>query len=155
MLNENRANSARFFCNPIFADSLFYGLPPEIRYSLARLKQRKQIKKGILFIAAGAESPGIYILRAGKARLFSNPELGKLLIARPVKINEFLGLTETIAGLPYKINVASISPCLCEFIEREDFLSFLRGESQFCFRLAQFLGARFIKNYQLLCSSRL
>lgn len=153
MLRKYPASTARILGNPIFADYLFCGLPPKARASLAGIKQRKRFQKGTTIIAGGEMPAGIYILRVGKARMFLKPELDKGLISRPIKTNEYLGLTEAIAQLPYKMNVISVSSCFCEFIEREDFLRFLSEEPQICFRLAEFLSVRINKNYQLLCFS--
>lgn len=128
MLFNNRANYEHSFGNPVFADSSFCGLPPNARETLARIKSRKRFQRKSLIVAAGSAAAGVYILRAGQALFFFYNYWNRRLITRAVKTNEFFGLTEVIAELPYRANVVSITACLCEFIERGDFLRFLNDE---------------------------
>lgn len=153
MLLEQRKIQGHYAGNSFAADGLFGDLPPKALESLARVKRNKRIPKGVVLFARGEMPRGIYMLVKGAAQLTANAELNNSHIVRSVEPNEVLGLTETIAGLPYKLLVKTNSPCVFEFIERQDFIQFLRREPDVCFRLLRMLGLNLQKTYRFRCSS--
>lgn len=153
MLFEHKAKSECFFGNPVFAGNLFCNLSAEALESLTRVKQTRRFPKGAVIFAQGDLPSGIYVLLKGQAQLSLNPKPDKKHIFRPVEPNEILGLTETIANLPYGMNAETLAPCLFEFIERRQFIDFLYDEPRVCFHLAELLGLNLQKSYALLRSS--
>lgn len=140
--------------NPLFgnffsADRLFRDLPAEAFSDLMRIKQKKAFPEGFPIYRAGEVPPGIYILLEGDAHFFRRTETGKKNIIRRIEPQEIIGLTETLADFPCKINAETVSPCVFELIESADLLRYLRAEPEVCFRLTQILADSLQKNFQI------
>ena len=147
MFPEHKLRSEYFF--PLFADDLFCDLTPKSLKSLDKIKQTKQFEKDVCFFSSGEIPRCFYILRKGKAQLLLND----IHIVRLIEPNEILGLTVMIADMPCETDAETITPCICEFIKREDFIRFLRNEPEVSFRLVRMLGLHLQKNRQLFFSS--
>jgi len=145
MLIEHPAISEYFLTSGFLADELFFDLSLKAQKKLQRIKQNKQIAAGETVFASGENSRGIYLLRAGDARLLHYADQA----VRAVRENEILGLTEAITDLPYETGVRAFSPCEFEFIRRADFIEFLQTEPEICFRLLQILGTNIQKIYRI------
>jgi CRP-like cAMP-binding protein len=150
---KHNARIERFFGNSFSADHLFCGLSPKTLKTLTRIKQKEHFPKGIFICKTGNMPHGVYILFQGQAQLNISIEPNEKNVIRPVEPNEIIGLTETLANLPFKTNILTITPCIFEFIESDAFLHFLHDESEICFRLVQLLGLNLQKSYQLFCTS--
>ena len=151
MFLEYKPNSEYFF--PIFADNLFCGLSPKSLAALSRIKQTKLFPKGSYFFSRGDLPCCIYLLREGRAKLFLNNKSKNIHIARTIEPDEIFGLTEAISKLPYETSVGTVTACVCESIDRDNFIRFLQAEPEVCFRLARTLGANLHKSYELFFSS--
>jgi CRP-like cAMP-binding protein len=149
MFPEYKTKIECLFCKPITADKLFEDLPAEALESLARIKRKTQIEEGAFIFTKDKTPQGIYILREGQAQMLFNNKRP----ARHTERNEILGLTGMISELPCEISVRAVSPCDFDYIEREDFINFLKAESEVSFRLVKTLGANLQQIYQLVCSS--
>ncbi|MEP6900482.1 MAG: Crp/Fnr family transcriptional regulator [Actinomycetota bacterium] len=149
MLIEHQAISEYFFGNVFSADSLFCDLSPKIAQSLTAIKQKKRFTKNEIVFASG-ELPGcIFFLLMGEAQMLSSAKLTGKNLVRSIEPDEILGLTEAIANLPYETLLKTVTPCLFECIQSDDFFRFLQNEPEVCFRLLQRLGANLQKVYQL------
>lgn len=137
------------FLFPILADNLFCGLAAKSLASLAKIKQTKKIHKGETFFSVGEMPCCVYVLREGAARIILK-RAGNIMANRVIEPNEIIGLTETIANLPYEMKAEAVTSCLCECIRREDFIRFLRNEPEVCFRLVETLGLNLQKAYKFL-----
>ncbi len=134
------------------ADDLFCDLTPESLASLEKIKQIKRLRKEARVFSTGDLPVGIYMLREGRAQLHLNDESKEERIARLIEPNAIFGLTEAFANLPYETDAETITPCLCEFIERADFIYFLQNEPEVCFRLARLLALNLQKADRLFSS---
>ena len=148
---EYKLKSEYFF--PISADSLFSSLAAESQLALSAITRTKRFYKGAPLFSKGESPRWIHILREGRARLFFSSEPRNIHIARWIEPNEILGLTENFAMIDYETGAEAVTSCLCECIERENFIRFLGSEPELCFRLAQRLGKNLQKSYQLFFSS--
>lgn len=149
MIPDDKTKIECLFCKPILADKLFEDLSKKALDSLARIKRQTQFEEGAFIFAKGEKPQGIYILKRGQAQMFFN----NFRQAREIAPDEILGLTGMIAELPCEMSVKTISPCLFDYIEREDFINFLKAESEVGFRLVKTLGTNLQQIYQLVCSS--
>jgi CRP-like cAMP-binding protein len=147
MRPEDKLESGYLF--PILADNLFCGLTAKSLASLAKIKQTKKFREGEAFFSAGEMPCCVYLLSEGEARIVLNMAQN-MTANRPIEPNEIVGLTETIANLPYEMKAEAITPCLCECIRREDFIRFLHDEPEVCFRLVRMLGLNLQKAYKFL-----
>lgn len=142
MLLEQKTKAGRFF--PLFAESLFCDLSPYSLKSLAEIKQKVRFPKNAEVFWAGDVPCGIHILLEGQATL----RVSKLHIAHRVAPGEILGLTETIANLPYEMNLETITDCVFERIESQALFRFLNNDAEVCFRLVKLLGSNIQQSYQ-------
>jgi CRP-like cAMP-binding protein len=138
---------------PLTADQLFYGLSPESYEILSRSKRAERFRKGAIVSAAGEIPSGFYVLVEGQIKLRLKTESSGESVGRLIEPSEIFGLTETIAGVPSEMNAETITPCLCEYIAREDFVRFLQDEPELSFRLMSQLAVNLQKNYQRFVSS--
>ena len=132
-----------------------YGLPSECvgcdlrsnsffcALSQESLKAFNQIKRGAVFpdgavIFIEEQAPrGIFMLCQGQAKLSITSPAGKTLIVRIAKAGEVLGLDAVVTGKPYELTVETMQPSLLNFVNREDFLRFLKEHSDACLQAAQ------------------
>lgn len=142
MLIEQKTKAMRFF--PLSVESLFCDLSPDSFKTLAEIKQTVRFPKDTEIFVAGDVPCGVHILLEGQATL----SVSKLHIAHRVAPSEILGLTETIANLPYEMNLVTITDCVFEFIESQALFRFLNNDKEVCFRLVRLLGSKIQQSYQ-------
>jgi CRP/FNR family transcriptional regulator, cyclic AMP receptor protein len=82
----------------------------------------------------------VFILCAGRVKLYTSSIDGRTLIVRISEPGEVLGLPATVTGAPYELTAAVIEPTQANFISRADFLNFLRQHGEVSLRVAQQLG---------------
>jgi CRP-like cAMP-binding protein len=149
MLIKQQTISDYIFGNIFSADSLFRNLSPETGQSLTALKEKKQFQKEEIVFAGGELPCCIFFLLQGKAQMLGTAAPPEKNLVRSIAPNEILGLTEAITNQPYETSVKTITPCLFECIQSDDFFRFLQDEPEICFRLLQRLGANLQKVYQI------
>lgn len=95
--------------------------------------QRKEIySEGHLFFARGQSPSGIYLLHAGRARLFvdSGNEKFVLRFAMP---GDMLGLSAVVSGAGYEVTAEAMIPCRAGFIKGPEFLHFVSQHPEAAF----------------------
>ncbi len=120
------ANAAGFFCQ----------LPPA---SLKRLEQISFVTSyphGAVLFVEGQTPRGVYMICRGQAKLSVVSSDGRTLILKIAGPGEVLGLSACVMDKPYEATVETLSPCQVNFIRREDFLRFIREDSEACLRAA-------------------
>jgi CRP-like cAMP-binding protein len=132
---------------PFFGGSLFDHT--ETHDPLAGVKHTSEFEKGATLFSAGDESRGIYRLVKGRVDLRAQGPPEEMPATRKVEINEVLGLTETILGIPYKANATAVSACRCEYVPRDDLIRVLREDPKAAFPLVENLATHLQKNYQV------
>ena len=150
MFQRFNEKSENFY--PLSADQLFGDLMPKSLELLNKIKQTKRLRKKICLFSIGDLPRAIYLLREGRVQLLSSDKSNNENFTRLIEPNEIFGLTESFANLPYESCAETITPCVCDFIERSDFIHFLMNEPKVCFRLAQLLALSFQKNYRIFSS---
>ncbi len=70
-----------------------------------------------------------------------------------IEQGEIIGLTESLAEIPFETEIEIFSDCLLEYISREDFIAFLQEERKVRFRLARLLASNLRKSYEIFCFS--
>jgi CRP/FNR family transcriptional regulator len=77
------------------------------------------------------------MLCRGQAKLSTTSAAGKTLILRIAHAGEVLGLDAVIMGTPYGLTVETMQPSLINFVNRQDFLQFLKTHGDACLNAAQ------------------
>jgi CRP-like cAMP-binding protein len=148
----NRTIYGCFRTVPIFAEELFESLSAAANNSLRSIKQTKRFRSDIT-VAAKGEIPNIYFLVNGRAKRVSVNRIDNRRVANFVLENEFFGLTETISNSRSRYTLNTITPCVFEFIRREDFINFLNQQPEVGENLAKILSFNLNSSYQTFASS--
>ena len=146
MLVEHHKIPGDSAVHAFFAGDLFGDLSRAATDSLRAVKDEREFDGNETIFVNGQMPDGIYILAEGEALvLYHGVEPVHL-----IKPGEILGIPETLANLPSRSVVRTVSACRFEFIRREAFLGFLRGDPETCFHLLRMLGANLHKLYAFL-----
>ncbi|MGA8448617.1 MAG: cyclic nucleotide-binding domain-containing protein, partial [Candidatus Acidiferrales bacterium] len=121
-------------------DRLFCNLPAAAVQHLATITSAASYPKGATLFVEGQGARGVFILCAGRVKLWTTSVDGRTLIVRISEPGEVLGLPATVTGRPYELTAEVIEPTQANFISLTDFLSFLREHGEVSLRVAQQLG---------------
>jgi CRP/FNR family transcriptional regulator, cyclic AMP receptor protein len=119
------------------SDSFFCALSQESLKAFNQIKRGAVFPEGAVIFIEGQAPRGIFMLCQGQAKLSLTSSAGKTLILRIAKPGEVLGLDAVVTGKPYELTVETMQPSLLNFVNREDFLRFLKEHSDACLQAAQ------------------
>jgi CRP/FNR family transcriptional regulator len=123
-------------CDPR-SNSFFCALSQESLKAFNQIKRGAVFPEGTVIFIEGQAPRGIFMLCQGQAKLSLTSSAGKTLILRIAKPGEVLGLDAVVTGKPYELTVETMQPSLLNFVNREDFLRFLKEHSDACLQAAQ------------------
>lgn len=125
------------------ADRIFCDLSTAALQAFERIKYVTAYPKGAVLFIEGQAPRGIFVLCIGQVKLSLSARDGKTLILNIVEPGEVLGLSATVSGKPYELTAETIGPCQVNFVKREDFLRFLKENSDACFKVAEQLSVKY------------
>jgi CRP/FNR family cyclic AMP-dependent transcriptional regulator len=80
------------------------------------------------------------MLCQGQAKLSTTSRDGKTFILRIAKPGQVLGLDAVVTGKPYELTAETMQPSQLSFVNREDFLRFLKAHGDACLHAAQHIS---------------
>jgi len=101
----------------------------------------------MLFIE-GQQPRGVFVLCAGRAKLFTSSTEGKTIITKVSEAGDVLGLNATISSRPYEVTAEMVEPGQANFIARDAFLQFLREHGEVALRVAEQLSRNYYSAYE-------
>ncbi|MBZ5567372.1 MAG: Crp/Fnr family transcriptional regulator [Acidobacteriia bacterium] len=116
------ARSAGFFCQ----------LPAATLKRLEAISFVTSYPHGAVLFVEGQAPRGVYMICRGQAKLSVVSPDGRTLILKIAGPGEVLGLSACVMDKAYEATVETLSPCQVNFIRREDFLRFVREDSEAC-----------------------
>lgn len=125
------------------ADRIFCGLPSPALQAFEAIKFTSAYPAGSVLFVEGQEPRGIYVLCRGRVKLSISARNGKTLIVKIADPGEVLGMSATVSGKPYEVRAQTLDPCQVSFVKRDDFLAFLKSNSDACFKLAEQLSEKY------------
>ena len=125
------------------SDRIFCELPTSALQSFEAIKYATAYPKGAVLFVEGQAPRGIFVLCKGRVKLSICATDGKTLILKIAEPGEVLGLSATVSGKPYELTAETIDPCQVNFVKREDFLHFLKDNSEACFKVAEQLSEKY------------
>ena len=125
------------------SDKFFCNLPGKALQSLDAISSPTSYPKDATLFVEGQAPRGVYVLCSGRIKLSMGSSDGKVLILRIAEPGDLLGLSAAISGTPYDLTAETMEPSQVSFIKRDDFLAFLRENTDACFRAAQDLSDRY------------
>ena len=125
------------------AERIFCNLPAAALLSFESIKYATAYPKGAVLFVEGQSPRGIFVLCKGRVKLSLCSTDGKTLIFKIVEPGEVLGLSASVTGKPYEVTAETVDPCQVNFVKRDDFLRFLRENSEACLRVAEQLSEKY------------
>jgi CRP/FNR family transcriptional regulator len=122
------------------SDDFFCAFSPESLEAFNQIKRAAVFPEDSVIFSEGQTPRGIFMLCQGQAKLSITSRDGATLILRIAKPGEVLGLHAVVTGKPYEATVETMRPCLLNFVNREDFLRFLRAHGDACLHAAQHIS---------------
>lgn len=124
-------------------ERIFCNLPADSLRSFEHIKFATTYPKGAVLFVEGQSPRGIFVLCKGRVKLSLCSTDGKTVIFKLAEPGEVLGLSASVTGKPYEVTAETVDPCQVNFVKRDDFLRFLRENSEACLRVAEQLSEKY------------
>ena len=108
-------------------------------------------ERSVIFLE-GQSSRGIFMLCDGQAKLLGTARDGETFIFRIAKPGEVLGLHAVVTGKPYEATAETMEPCRLNFVNRDNFLRFLKEHGDACLQAAQHISRECQDAYEVVRS---
>ena len=119
------------------SDNFFCALSQESLAAFNQIKHAVVVPEGAVIFVEGQAPRGIFMLCQGQAKVSTTSRDGKTFILRIAKPGEVLGLHAIVTSKPYEVTVETMQPSQLNFVNREDFLRFLKEHGDACLQAAQ------------------
>src|ERR1700681_1348097 len=133
---------------PVREEHLFCNLSLPALQKLNEIKSTAIYPKSTMLFIEGQQPRGVFVLCAGKAKLFTSSSDGKTIITKISDAGDVLGLNATISNRPYEVSAEMIETGQANFITRESFLQFLREYGDVAVRVAEQLSRNYYTAYE-------
>jgi CRP/FNR family transcriptional regulator len=120
-------------------------LTAAVRQDFEAIKRPVTYPKNAELFSEGQAPRGVFILCRGRVKLSMSEPRGKTLIIRLARPGEALGISATLLGRSYQVTAKTLQRSQFNFIQREDFLKFLKNNVDACFKVAEQLSAQYRK----------
>ena len=128
---------------PVREEHLFCNLSPPAIQKLNEIKSTAVYPKSTMLFIEGQNPRGVFVLCAGKAKLFTSASDGKTIITKISIAGDVLGLNATISNRPYEVTAEMLEAGQANFIARDALLQFLRQHGEVALRVAQQLSQNY------------
>jgi CRP/FNR family transcriptional regulator, cyclic AMP receptor protein len=125
------------------ADRIFCDLSTTALQAFEKIKYATAYPEGAILFMEGQAPRGILVLCKGHVKLSLSAKDGKTLIFKIAEPGEVLGLSAIVSGKPYEFTAETMGPCQVNFVKREDFLRFMKENSDACFKAAEQLSLKY------------
>ncbi len=133
---------------PVREEHLFCNLPLPALKKLNEIKSTAVYPKSTTLFIEGQQPRGVFVLCAGKAKLFTSSSEGKTIITKISEAGDVLGLNATISNRPYEVTAEMTEPGQANFIARDALLQFLREYGDVALRVAEQLSRNYYAAYE-------
>ena len=133
---------------PVREEHLFCNLPLPAIQKLNEIKSTAVYPKSTMLFIEGQQPRGVFVLCAGKAKLFTSSSDGKTIITKISEAGDVLGLNATISNRPYEVTAEMMEPGQANFISRDALLNFLRQHGEVALRVAEQLSRNYYSAYE-------
>jgi CRP/FNR family transcriptional regulator, cyclic AMP receptor protein len=121
----------------------FCDLSPTAIEAFEAIKYTNAYPAGAVLFVEGQMPSGIFVLCNGRVKMSASTADGKTLTVRIAQPGEVLGLSATLSGKAYELSAEAAEPCQITFVERNEYLRFLREYPDACFKVAQQLSEKY------------
>jgi CRP/FNR family transcriptional regulator, cyclic AMP receptor protein len=134
------------------SDNYFCALSQKSLEAFNQIKHAAVFPERAVIFIEGQTPRGIFMLCQGQAKLSTTSRDGKTFILRIAKAGEALGLHAVVTGKPYEVTVETMQPCQLNFVNREDFLRFLKEHGDACLHAAEQISRECRDAYEVVRS---
>ena len=121
---------------------LFAGLTEEELSFLADRLGKRAFGKGVIIFHEGSLGETLYIIEAGKVRIFALTESGQEISVNIYGQGEVFGELSVLDGLPRSAGAVAIEDTVCLTLQRDDLLQFLENCPRVALSIIRVLSAR-------------
>jgi CRP/FNR family cyclic AMP-dependent transcriptional regulator len=107
---------------------------PETLRLLARRGELKRYRKGHRLIEEGEHGDTLFIILAGRVRVFSSGERDREITYGTYGVGEYLGEI-SLDGGPRSASVVTLEPCVCAVVTRQTLLQHIAEHPEFALEL--------------------
>src|ERR1700687_2347011 len=133
---------------PVREEHLFCNLPLPAVQKLNEIKSTAVYPKSTMLFIEGQQPRGVFVLCAGKAKLFTSSRDAKPIITKISEAGDVLGLNAPISNRPYEVTAEMMEPGQANFISRDALLEFLRQHGEVALRVAEQLSRNYYSAYE-------
>jgi CRP/FNR family cyclic AMP-dependent transcriptional regulator len=133
---------------PVREEHLFCNLSPPALQQLNEIKSTAIYPKSAMLFIEGQKPRGVFVLCAGKTKLFTSSSEGKTIITKISEAGDILGLNATISNRPYEVTAEMVEAGQANFIARDAFLQFLREHGEVAVRVAEQLSRNYYSAHE-------
>lgn len=126
----------------------FCGLSPSGQQALNEISHKSILPAGAILFVEGQSPRGMFILCSGTVNLSTTSREGKILILKSADGGQALGLSASISGSGYESTAETASPCLLNFVERQEYLELMQTNSEIGLHTAQSLSRDYQTAYR-------
>jgi len=137
------------------AATIFSGLDNSGVPEFEGMLQRLVYPKGVVLFLKGEKPRGIYCICSGRVKLSTHSHDGKSLVAGYPSAGSVIGIRAVLSGQPHDFTARTVEESQLSFMDKEDFLGFLRRNGNVCLRLAESLGEELSRAYEDLRNAAL
>ncbi len=117
----------------------FSGLRGETLAKFAASAPEISRARAELLFQEGEKLSHVFVICAGRVKLYLNSRDGKATILRIVGTGEILGLSAAMSGTPYESSAEAIEPCRLKAIPVNDFLRYLSKDPEAAAEVTSYL----------------
>jgi CRP/FNR family transcriptional regulator, cyclic AMP receptor protein len=133
---------------PVREEHLFCNLPLPAVKKLNDIKSTAVYPKSTMLFIEGQQPRGVFVLCAGKAKLYTSASDGKTIITKISEPGDVLGLNATISNRPYEVTAEMMEPGQANFIARDALVQFMRENGEVAVRVAEQLSRNYYSAYE-------
>ena len=104
---------------------------PDLQQLASLLREKSFIPNQTIFIQ-GEEGQGLYLIRSGRIKICANDRIGNELIFTYLSSGDLLGEIAILDGLPRSATAIAVTYTNTFYLDRRDFLEFLKTSPQAC-----------------------
>jgi len=116
-------------------------LPAPLIEKMAALATTRTFGKNAIIVSEGDETDSLYIVLAGRAKVFVADENGRELQLNQIGPGEYFGEV-TLDGGPRSASIMALEECRCAVVKRAELTTFLERNPEFALHLVRKLAHR-------------
>jgi len=116
------------------------------------LKITNAYPKGSTLFMQGQNANGVYVLCQGRVKISTCSRDGKVIILHIAEPGEVLGLSSAVSNSVHIGTAEVLESCQVNFVKTDDFLAYLRQNTEACLSAVKQLGQNYQTAYLQICS---